>query len=707
MRQWTGSAQPLGATWDGEGVNFALFSQNATAVELCLYARAHDTQETARLRLTERTGDVWHAYLPDVRPGQLYAYRVDGPFAPAMGHRFNPRKLLLDPYAKAISGPLHGMPGLCGHDPFDLSGSTPSSYDSADLLPKCIVIEPAFSWEGDRPPKTPWSKTIIYECHVRGLTMLHPQIPPQMRGTYCGMASEPIIEHLTSLGITAVELLPVQQMLSEPHLCAQGLVNYWGYNTAGFFAPDARLACRADGAQVQEFKSMVKSLHRAGIEVILDVVYNHSCEGNHAGPTVCFRGIDNASYYRLHQNRRYYEDFTGCGNTLNLQHPRVLQLVLDSLRYWVQDFHVDGFRFDLAPALTREHGAIQMRGQFITVMQQDPILSRVKLIAEPWDVGDNGYQVGAFPPGWAEWNDKYRDCVRKFWRGDGGTLPQLASRLSGSSDLYGHDHRGPAASVNFVTAHDGFCLRDVCTYEQKHNLANGQQNTDGTNSNFSCNWGVEGPSQLSDVRARRARVQRNFLATLLLSQGVPMILAGDEFGHTQNGNNNAYCQDNETTWLDWNLQREQRELLALVAHLARLRQQNPILRRRTFFHGRPVADGGAKDLAWLKADGSEMSQNDWQNSSQLVLGMLIDGLAANERDARGRLQSSHTLLLVVNADGRPAAFTLPQRPAPGHWHEILNTARPEPHSPATNPLHVMAHGLLLCEYRVDHATCLA
>ncbi|HYC32280.1 MAG TPA: glycogen debranching protein GlgX, partial [Gemmatimonadales bacterium] len=567
-RLWPGAPAPLGATWDGEGTNFALFSEHATAVELCLFAGPDDATETARVRLPERTDQIWHAYLPDVRPGQLYGYRVHGPFEPNQGHRFNPAKLLLDPYAKAISGTIRWSDALSGY-PMDRPEAERDLYadgaNNAAGLPKCVVVESAFSWGDDRHPRTPWNRTVIYECHVKGMTMLHPDVPEPLRGTYLGLATDPIIDHLRSLGVTAVELLPVHHFVTDRRLHEQGLVNYWGYESIGFFAPDVRYATGGLGQQVAEFKSMVKRLHRAGIEVILDVVYNHTAEGNHLGPTLCFRGIDNEAYYRLDPERkRYYVDYTGCGNTVDLRHSRALQLVMDSLRYWVGEMHVDGFRFDLAPVLARESDAVSPFAEFFDVVRQDPVVSRVKLIAEPWDLGPGGYQAGGFPIGWGEWNGTYRDAVRQFWRGDGGQVGQLASRLAGSSDLYEAGGRSPLASVNFVTCHDGFTLHDLVSYEQKHNEANGEENRDGSDNNLSRNWGAEGPTEAVHVVRMRERIKRNFLATLAFSQGVPMLSHGDELGRTQRGNNNAYCQDNPVSWFDWSQQRRQDPLIAFT-----------------------------------------------------------------------------------------------------------------------------------------------
>ncbi|MGH7526008.1 MAG: glycogen debranching protein GlgX, partial [Gemmatimonadales bacterium] len=565
MRAWPGAPSPLGATWDGEGTNFALFSEHATAVDLCLFAGPGDAAESARVRLRERTDQIWHAYLPDVRPGQLYGYRVQGPYSPAEGHRFNPAKLLLDPYAKAVSGTIRWSDALSGYAigaPEAERDLVPDPQDSAGGIPKCVVVESAFSWGDDQLPRTPWNRSVIYECHVNGMTMLQPDVPEPLRGPYLGLATDPLIDYLLSLGVTAVELLPVHHFVTERRLAEQGLVNYWGYSPIAYFAPDVRYATGRLGQQVAEFKSMVKRLHRAGLEVIIDVVYNHTAEGNHLGPTLCFRGIDNSAYYRLDpENPRFYTDYTGTGNTLDVRHSRTIQLIMDSLRYWVTEMHVDGFRFDLAPVLAREEEAVTPFAEFFDIVRQDPVVSRVKLIAEPWDLGPDGYHVGKFPIGWGEWNGKYRDSVRRFWRGDPGQVGELASRLAGSSDLYEPSQRSPQASINFVTCHDGFTLHDLVSYEAKHNEANGEQNRDGSDHNLSRHWGAEGPTEAVHVVRMRERIKRNFLATLAFSQGVPMLSHGDELGRTQSGNNNAYCQDNPLTWVDWRLTPLQRQLL--------------------------------------------------------------------------------------------------------------------------------------------------
>jgi isoamylase len=697
MRVWPGTPHPLGATWDGEGVNFALFSEHATAVELCLFDGPDTPAESRRIPVRERTNHVWHAYLPDVRPGQLYGYRVAGPYAPARGQRFNPHKLLLDPYARAISGRVQWSDAQFGYaigDPAaDLSFTT---RDSAAEMPRSLVVDTAFSWGDDRPPNIPWSQTVIYECHVKGMTARHPGVPEALRGTYLGLASDPILDHLLSLGVTAVELLPVQHFVVERFLVERGRTNYWGYATVGFFAPDPRYATGYLGEQVGEFKSMVKAFHRVGLEVLIDVVYNHTGEGNHLGPTLCFRGVDNPSYYHLvADDPRFYVDVTGCGNSLNLSHPRVLQLVLDSLRYWATEMHVDGFRFDLASTLGRDPQGFQRFGGFFATVQQDPVLSRVKLIAEPWDVGPGGYQLGNFPPGWAEWNGRYRDSVRRFWRGDEGQVPELASRLSGSSDLFHASDRNPYASINFVTCHDGFTLHDLVSYEHKHNEANGDDGRDGTDANWSRNWGVEGKTDAAGVVRMRERVKRNLLATLAFSQGVPMLSHGDEIGRTQGGNNNAYCLDDETTWVDWELDERHRELLAFAAEIFRIRHANPVFRRRSFFAGDPIADHGAKDVSWIRPDGRELTLAEWHDPKNRVLGMLVPGEASDEVDERGRPNRGETLLLLLNGGARSCPFVLPRLPEPGVWRELVNTARPGRRDLRKERVMLVSHSLAL------------
>ncbi len=586
---WPGRPDPRGATWDGEGVNFALFSEHAERVQLCVFDDAGG-RELQCIDVRERTDQVWHCYLPEARPGMLYGYRVYGPYRPNEGHRFNRHKLLLDPYAKQIVGALRWSDAqfgyTLGNKREDLSYDR---RDSARGMPKCKVVDPAFTWGDDRRPDVPWHEMVIYELHVHGYTMQHLDIPPPLRGTYAALATAPVIDYLKRLGVTTLELMPVHAFVDDRRLVERGLRNYWGYNTIGFFAPDARYSA---SGKLAEFKTMVKTLHSAGFEVILDVVYNHTAEGNQLGPTLAFRGIDNSSYYRLQpEDARFYTDYTGTGNTLNMKHPRVLQLLMDSLRYWVTEMHVDGFRFDLASALARELHEVDRLGAFFDILRQDPVLTRVKLIAEPWDLGEGGYQVGNFPPGWAEWNDKYRDTMRAYWKGDGGLIGEFSRRLTGSSDLYGRSGRLPHASINFITAHDGFTLDDLVSYNDKHNEANLEDNRDGNNHNLSWNCGIEGPTEDPAIKALRARQKRNMLATLLLSQGVPMLLAGDEIGRTQNGNNNAYCQDNPLSWLDWNLDDDRRKLLDFVRRLVQIRRTHPVFRRRYFFQGRPLHGG--------------------------------------------------------------------------------------------------------------------
>ena len=611
-----GLPYPLGATWDGAGVNFAIFSANAEKVELCLFD-ARGRRELARIPLPEYTDEVWHGYLPDARPGTLYGYRVSGPYDPSRGHRFNHHKLLLDPYAKAFSGALRWSDAHYGYrigsHRADLSFDR---RDNATGMPKCVVLEEAFTWGADNRPAVPWVNTVFYELHVKGFTALHPDVPPALRGTFGGLAAPAIVAYLRDLGITTVELLPVHAFVDDRRLVEQKLRNYWGYNSIGFFAPDGRYLSAGDP---NEFKTMVKHLHEAGIEVVLDVVYNHTAEGSELGPTLSFRGIDNASYYRLAADPRYYEDTTGTGNSLDLRHPRVLQMVTDSLRYWVEEMHVDGFRFDLAPTLARENHGYAGDAAFFKAIRQDPVLSRVKMIAEPWDTGLGGYQLGNFPPGWSEWNGKYRDTVRRFWRGDMGVLPELASRLAGSADLFEHQGRRPRASVNFVTVHDGFTLNDLVSYNGKHNEANHEDNRDGSDDNNSWNCGAEGPTDDPEIINLRERQKRNFIATMLLSLGVPLVLGGDEFGRTQRGNNNAYCQDNEISWVDWNARGARDLALAqFTTNVLRMRREHPAFKRDAFFRGRPIADGGRKDIAWMKPEGGEMEPNDWTGDRRTI-----------------------------------------------------------------------------------------
>jgi glycogen operon protein len=671
-----GAPYPIGATWDGSGVNFALFSGCATAVDLCLFDPADPGRETQRIRMPERTDQIWHVYLSEARPGQLYGFRVHGPYDPSAGHRFTPAKVLLDPYAKAIAGTVEWSDEMFGYRIGDAAADlAPDDRDNVAFVPKSAVIDPAFTWGDDRLPRTPWHRTVIYEVHVKGFTARHPDVPEAVRGTYAGLAAPASVEHLQRLGITAVELLPVHHFVRDRHLADRGLANYWGYNTIGFLAPDSRYSSSGvRGEQVREFKTMVKTLHQAGIEVILDVVYNHTAEGNHLGPTLCFRGIDNAAYYRLvADDRRYYMDYTGCGNTLNMTHPRALQLLMDSLRYWVLEMHVDGFRFDLAAALAREMHAVDRLSTFFDLIHQDPVVSQVKLIAEPWDLGEGGYQVGNFPPGWAEWNGKYRDTIRRYWKGDGGQVADLAYRLTGSSDLYESDGRRPSASVNFVTAHDGFTLADLVAYDRKHNEANGEDNRDGSDDNLSWNCGVEGPTEDPAVVALRERQMRNFLATLLLSQGVPMLLGGDEAARTQRGNNNGYCQDNEISWLDWRRSRPVRNQLEFTRRLIQLRLRHPVLHRRRFFQGRRIQGSEVKDLSWFRPDGREMTPEEWNNGFTRCLGLRLSGDAIEEMDEAGRPIGDDTFLLLLNAHHEPIDFALPAHRARVRWELVVDT----------------------------------
>jgi isoamylase len=673
MRVLEGQPFPLGATWDGLGVNFALFSANATKVELCLFDE-EGKRELARVELPEYTDEVWHGYLPDARPGTVYGYRVYGPYEPAAGHRFNPNKLLLDPYAKRLVGELTWNDALFGYTigapEEDLSFD---DRDSAPFMPKCRVVDPAFTWGRSRPPAIAWDRSVIYELHVRGYTMRHPSVPRRRRGTYAGLGHPTVVDHLRDLGVTTVELMPVHAFVQDRHLLERGLSNFWGYNTIGFFAPHPTYSATGE---TTEFKEMVARLHDAGLEVILDVVYNHTAEGNERGPTLSLKGIDNASYYRLPEDRRYYINDTGTGNTLNLSHQRVLQMVTDSLRYWVTEMGVDGFRFDLATILGREPYGFDENGGFLDTCRQDPVLAGVKLIAEPWDLGPGGYQVGGFPPGWAEWNDRFRNTVRGFWKGDEGQVADLASRLAASGDLFNRRGRRPWASVNFVTAHDGFTLNDLVSYNDRHNEANGEDNRDGHSDNLSWNHGAEGPTDDPEIRTLRERQKRNLLATLLLSQGTPMILGGDEFGRTQNGNNNAYCQDNEIGWVDWESTGEDgRALARFVRRLIALRQRFPVLRRSRFLAGIYNEELDVKDVAWLRPDGQEMGNDDWGNSQTRCLGMLIDGRA--QPTGIRRRGSEATLLLLLNAHHEPVPFLLPEVPDGSVWTALVDTAEPD------------------------------
>jgi glycogen operon protein len=675
MQIWPGSAYPLGATYDGSGTNFALFSEVAERVELCLFD-ADGTE--VRLDLPEMDGFVWHAFLPGAEPGQRYGYRVHGPYDPSRGHRCNPSKLLLDPYAKAIDGKFHWGQALFSYNFGD--PQSPNIEDSAAAMPKSVVINPYFDWGTDRPPKRQYAESVIYEAHVKGFTYQHPEIPAELRGTYSAIGHPVMIEHLRSLGVSAIELMPVHHFANDSTLIERGLSNYWGYNTIGFLAPDSKYSSSTSpGGQVQEFKSMVRELHDAGIEVILDVVYNHTAEGNHLGPTLCFKGIDNSAYYRLVDNDlQFYMDYTGTGNTLNVRHPHALQLIMDSLRYWVTEMHVDGFRFDLAATLAREFYDVDRLSSFFELVQQDPTVSQVKLIAEPWDVGPGGYQVGNFPPQWTEWNGKYRDTVRDFWRGEPATLGEFASRLTGSADLYEHSARRPVASINFVTAHDGFTLKDLVSYNEKHNEANGEDNRDGESYNRSWNCGYEGPTDDPEVSALRARQQRNFLATLLLSQGVPMISHGDEIGRTQQGNNNGFCQDNELTWIDWkNLDVD---LLAFTRYVSSLRHDHPVFRRRRFFDGLPVGRRGRRglpDIAWLRPDGSQMTKQDWGSGFGRAVAVFLNGQGLADRDGRGERVVDDSFVLCFSAHHEHIQFMLPPASYGRNWQVVLDTMNPD------------------------------
>jgi isoamylase len=676
MRIWPGKPYPLGATWDGAGVNFALYSEHATKAELCLFDAIDATKETERITLTERTDQAWHAYLPDVVPGQLYAFRVHGPYEPAQGHRFNPNKLLLDPYAKSIGRDLRWDDSLFGYKVGDAQADLSfDERDSAANAPLAVVIDPAFTWGDDRRPNTPWHKTLIYELHVKGFTKLNPLVAEKLRGTYAGLASEGAVQHLVDLGVTAVELLPVHHHTDDRFLTERGKVNYWGYNTLAFFAPDSRyVATSIPQDAVQQFKMMVRSLHAAGIEVILDVVYNHTAEGNQMGPTLSMRGIDNVAYYKLAEDQRYYMDYTGCGNSLNVRHPRVLQLIMDSLRYWVLEMHVDGFRFDLDSTLARSLHAVNKLGAFFDIIHQDPVLSQVKLIAEPWDVGEGGYQVGNFPVLWTEWNGKYRDSVRRFWKGEGGHASEFATRLAGSSDLYQRDGRKPNASINFITCHDGFTLQDLVSYNDKHNAANGEENRDGSNDNNSWNCGAEGATDDPAIVELRERQKRNLIATLLLSQGVPMLGGGDELSHTQEGNNNTYCQDNELTWLKWQLDDRQKKFLDFVKKVILIWQTQPVFQRRSFFQGRSIRGTDIKDISWLGADGLDLDDDAWNSDDLRCLGVRLAGDLISDVNERGETIVGDTILILLNAHHEPIPFTLPRHNIGQTWERLFDTA---------------------------------
>jgi glycogen operon protein len=704
IKTWLGYPYPLGATWLGNGVNFALFSEHATSVDLCLFDSMEAREENIRIPVTEHTDQVWHIFLPEAQPGQIYGYRVSGPYEPEIGMRFNSSKLLLDPYAKAIAGRVEWGDEMFGYvvggEKEDL---TRDFRDDAWGMPKAVVIDNAFNWDGDRKLGRPLAESIVYEVHVKGFTKLCPSVPPELRGTYAGLGSTWAIDYFKHLGVTAVELLPVHAHIDDKALVDRGLTNYWGYNTVGFFAPEAKYSGSGDrGGQVNEFKTMVRNLHAAGIEIILDVVYNHTAEGNHLGATLAFRGIDNIASYRLQtENPRFYLDFTGTGNTFNLLHPRTLQLVMDSLRYWVLEMHVDGFRFDLASTLARDANGVNKLHAFFEIIHQDPVLSQVKLIAEPWDVGEGGYQVGNFPVLWAEWNGKYRDAIRSFWKGDEGKIGEVAYRLTGSPDLYQHDGKRPYASINFVTSHDGFTLTDLVSYNEKHNEANGEKNHDGDDNNLSWNHGVEGPTEDPKINALRERQRRNFLTTLLISQGVPMLLAGDELGRTQNGNNNAYCQDNELSWFHWEKRDEkQNGLLEFTRRLIQLRHQHPVFRRPKFFQGRRIRGSEIKDVMWFNPGGNEMSEKDWSLPFARCLGMMLSGDTIDVLGFQGEPIRDDTFLFLMNAHYETISFLLPGQ-EDIEWQLLLDTATEagflaEPKSiPSGDELPVIDRGVCL------------
>jgi isoamylase len=696
-----GRPYPLGATWDGGGVNFALFSEHAEKVELCLFD-ARGTRELRRIVLPEYTDQVWHGYLPEIQRGALYGYRVYGPYEPERGHRFNHHKLLLDPYAKQLFGFVRWTDANFGYRVGSSRGDLSfDRRDNAAAMPKCVVVDTAFTWGRDQRLYTRWHESVIYEMHVRGFTIKHPLVPPEYRGTFAGLSTPAVIEYLTRLGVTTVEFLPVHAAVDDRYLVEKRLRNYWGYNTIGFFAPDPRLL---SGTSLGEFKTAIKRFHEAGIEVLLDVVYNHTAEGNHLGPTLSFRGIDNKSYYRLEEDERYYADFTGCGNTLNLTHPRTLQMVTDSLRYWVNEMHVDGFRFDLAPVLGRTDSDFSRSSGFLTAVQQDPELARVKLIAEPWDVAPGGYQLGNFPAGWSEWNDRYRDTVRRFWQGNDGLIPEMASRLTGSSDIFNREGRRPRSSLNFITAHDGFTLNDLVSYNHKHNEANLEENRDGSDANNSWNCGAEGPTDDVAIRDLRAQQKRNLLATLLLSQGLPMLLAGDEINNTQEGNNNAYCQDNEIGWINWN-ENDDPELTGFVRELIGLRRAHPVFRRPQFFDGSRRGPSGLKDISWVDPAGREMNESDWHDHGRRTFGALFGGDTGDRFvSLRGYPEYDETFLMLMNAHDHDVAFTLPTFVAVSGWRLLFETARPEPLAPDTPflpgavfPLRTRTLALLIAE----------
>ncbi|HXB95590.1 MAG TPA: glycogen debranching protein GlgX [Puia sp.] len=674
MTIYPGHPYPLGSYWDGKGVNFALYAHNAEGVEICLFDAPKDAGQTGQIALTERTHDVWHAYIPGLQPGQLYGYRVSGPYDPSNGHRFNPAKLLLDPYARAFCNIGDWDDTLFGYN-IGQDDTVRDDRDNAAAAPKSVVIDHRFDWGNDRPPKVAYFNTIIYETHVKGFTQCFPGIPEEIRGTYAALGHPDVIAYLKRLGITAVELMPVHQSISERHLVDKGLTNYWGYNTIGFFAPALRFYSGQElGGQVREFRTMVKQLHKAGIEVILDVVYNHTAEGNQLGPTLAFKGIDNSEYYRLAEDKRFYFDYTGTGNTLNARLPNVLMLIMDSLRFWVTDMHVDGFRFDLASALARELHDVNRLGAFFNLIYQDPVISQVKLIAEPWDVGEGGYQVGQFPPGWAEWNGKYRDCMRDYWRGADSMLGEFAERFTGSSDLYKNDNRNPTASINFITAHDGFTLNDQVSYNDRHNEANQEDNNDGHQDNRSWNCGAEGPTEDAGINNLRARQRRNFLATLFLSQGVPMLLAGDEAGHSQQGNNNAYCQDNNISWLDW--EKADQDLIRFTAQLIKIRREHHAFSRKMWFKGRHVRAKGLSDIAWFKPDGTEMTEGDWNEGYAKSLGVFLYGDGLHTMDEKGQPIVDDSFYMIFNAHFEPIDFRLPPETHGPSWKKLWDTSVP-------------------------------
>lgn len=671
INSFPGKPYPLGATPDSKGVNFAIYASNATKVELCLFKTPQDEVEYVKIDICEHSHHIWHTYIPHLKPGQLYGYRVHGPYEPENGLRYNANKLLIDPYAKAISGVIDWHDSLFGYDVYSNDKDFAfSETDSAPFIPKSVVINPKFDWEDDCSPHTSYQNTIIYEAHVKGFTKLHPEIPEEIRGSYAAMGHRVTIQYLKKLGITAIELMPIQHFVADRHLVEQGLTNYWGYNTIGFFAPDARYASSGKcGEQVTEFKQMVKELHKAGIEVILDVVYNHTAEGNHLGPTLSFKGIDNEGYYRLTEDKRFYMDYTGTGNTLNAYLPNVLRLLMDSLRYWITEMHVDGFRFDLASTLARGLHEVDRLSAFFDIIHQDPIISQVKLIAEPWDIGEGGYQVGKFPQGWGEWNGKYRDCVRDYWRGEHSTLAEFAQRFTGSADLYKDDFRNPTASINFITAHDGFTLNDLVTYNEKHNEANGENNNDGESHNRSNNYGVEGPTDDEVINQIREQQKRNFITTLFLSQGVPMMVAGDEMSRTQKGNNNAYCQDNEISWIDW--ENADQELMEFTSKLIHFRRKHPAFARKRWFRGAPIK--GVEDIAWFLPEGEQLSDDHWNNDFAKSLAVFINGRALRTRNEVGEAMIDDGFYVIFNAHWEPVEYKLPGDLYAKNWTKIIDT----------------------------------